>query len=295
MAIPVACRCGRSFSLKDELAGREVRCPQCGETFRVGAPAARPRPQADATFDRDRFLLRQKHLAISEKYVVWDDEGHPILYIERPAHLLRNLLGCLAAFAAAILFAVGVGKAAIAATDETLKVVLGTVAGVGAIFVLFAVAIALYKRRHATVYRDTTKTEPLLEILQDQKIHLVRGTYTVNDAAGRLLATLHKNYVYNLFRKRWYCRGPDGSLLCVAKEDSLILSLMRRWLGPLFGFLRTNFVILEPGTDRVIGEFNRKFTILDRYVLDMTADPRRALDRRIALALGVMLDTGERR
>ena len=45
----------------------------------------------------------------------------------------------------------------------------------------------------------------------------------------------------------------------------------------------------------VIGEFKRKFTILDRYVLDMTSDPQRLMDRRIALALGVMLDTGERR
>jgi len=43
------------------------------------------------------------------------------------------------------------------------------------------------------------------------------------------------------------------------------------------------------------GEFNRKLTILDRYVLDMRADTTRSLDRRIALALGVMLDTGERR
>ena len=34
---------------------------------------------------------------------------------------------------------------------------------------------------------------------------------------------------------------------------------------------------------------------LDRYVLDMSGDLSRTLDRRIALALGVMLDTGERR
>ena len=40
---------------------------------------------------------------------------------------------------------------------------------------------------------------------------------------------------------------------------------------------------------------NRKFTVLDRYVLDLTADEERALDRRIALASGIMLDTGERR
>jgi len=45
----------------------------------------------------------------------------------------------------------------------------------------------------------------------------------------------------------------------------------------------------------VVGEFNRKFTLLDRYVLDLKADGARVLDRRVALALGVMLDTGERR
>jgi hypothetical protein len=45
----------------------------------------------------------------------------------------------------------------------------------------------------------------------------------------------------------------------------------------------------------VVGEFRRKLTILDRYVLDLTADRARAFDRRVAVALGVMLDTGERR
>ncbi len=73
-----------------------------------------------------------------------------------------------------------------------------------------------------------------------------------------------------------------------------MLSLLRRVLGTFFGFLRTNFLFLGPGGE-VLGEFNRKFTLLDRYVLDLTADPERTLDRRLALAAGVMLDTGERR
>jgi len=63
----------------------------------------------------------------------------------------------------------------------------------------------------------------------------------------------------------------------------------------LFGLLRTNFVIFQGESDLVVGEFNRKFTLLDRYVLDLNQDPRRQFDRRGALALGVMLDTGERR
>ena len=48
-------------------------------------------------------------------------------------------------------------------------------------------------------------------------------------------------------------------------------------------------------SETIIGEFNRKFTLLDRYVLDLTRDPGITLDRRVALALGGMLDTGERR
>jgi len=73
---------------------------------------------------------------------------------------------------------------------------------------------------------------------------------------------------------------------------------LRRVLGSLFGLLRTNFILLrlDPGSAGVVfGEFNRKFTILDRYVLDLTSDPEHSLDRRVALALGVMLDTGEGR
>lgn len=49
--------------------------------------------------------------------------------------------------------------------------------------------------------------------------------------------------------------APDGTVLYLAKEDSLILSMLRRFIGPLFG----------------------------------------TFDRRLAPALGVMLDTGERR
>ena len=87
----------------------------------------------------------------------------------------------------------------------------------------------------------------------------------------------------------------ERMVLVVAKEDSLILSLLRRLLGPMLGLLRTNFVILRPNSDTIIGEFNRKLTLFDRYVLDMSADRMHELDRRLAIALGVMLDTGERR
>ena len=64
------------------------------------------------------------------------------------------------------------------------------------------------------------------------------------------------------------------------------------------GLLRTNFILVVPeveGVESTRGEFNRKFTVFDRYVLDMSRDRPRMIDRRLAVALGVLLDTGENR
>jgi hypothetical protein len=40
MPIPLDCACGRSLRVKDELAGRKVKCPQCGGVLAVPEPPA---------------------------------------------------------------------------------------------------------------------------------------------------------------------------------------------------------------------------------------------------------------
>lgn len=296
MSVRVGCECGTSFELKDELAGKVVRCPQCSRENRVPGAAVAVQVQADPVFDRDIFLLRQQLLKISEKYDVADERGKNIIYIERPAHLAQNLGAGLAAaivgFGIFALFTSVADENPPESVAGAILIGLGLVLGFAA---ALAVAVPLSAKRHVTFYRDGSKREILLDIIQDKKWQLINRTYTMRDFRGQPLARLAKNWLYNLFRKRWYVYGPDGGLLYVAKEDSVILSLARRFLGPVFGFLRTNFIILRPDSQDVVGEFKRKFTILDRYVLDMSGDRERLMDRRIALGLGVMLDTGERR
>jgi hypothetical protein len=90
MTITVNCRCGAQYNLKDEYSGKTVKCEQCNTTIAV--PHLTIKSQSDPVFDQDKFLLRQKHFAISAKYDVWNEQGKPILFIERPAHLMRNLL-----------------------------------------------------------------------------------------------------------------------------------------------------------------------------------------------------------
>ena len=267
------------------------------------APAAAPPPSnlsADAIFDRDRFLLRQE-IAVREKYRVWDEYERPLLYIERPRHVLRNVVGVLAVALISALLFVAFLTLAVTAPSLLARLFFGLLTVIAFGFLLVA-PVAVSKKRHTTIYRDEQKREAVLRILQDHKFRVINATYTITDVDGEVLARLRKNYLYNLIRRRWYCYRPDQTLLCVVKEDSLVRSILRRLffqtglLGLVFmAFVRTNFVILASDSATPLGVFNRKMTILDRYVLDMSADIGRMLDRRVALALGVMLDTGERR
>jgi hypothetical protein len=292
--IVVACPCGEVYELKPEYAGRLLECSVCARHLRAGrGPSATrpPSPDTDPAFDRDVFLLRERVLTITSKYEVLADDGTPILYVERPTYPVRTVLGYLAGIVAG---ATVLGMTASTAGERTVDAVMALLGWALGIVTFVIVSMSVRPRRHVTVYRDESRRAPLLRVLQDQRVALLVRTYTVTLPDGTPLARLRKNYAHNVLRKRWSIAAPEGPLLALAVEDSVVLSLLRRVLGTFFGFLRTNFLFLGPGGD-VLGEFNRKFTLLDRYVLDLTADPDRTFDRRLALAAGVMLDTGERR
>lgn len=252
------------------------------------------RCSADPLFDRDLYLLRQKHLSAEAKYFVFDDAGQPLAFVERPSHVTHNVLAVIGAVAAAagafVLLAVAADM-----NRGVLRSLLGALALPAAVAVLLVGSVALSRRRHVTFYRGAARDERVLEVRQDSKLQLLHASYTIRDADGRPLARLRKDPMASLVRKRWEIRGLDGAVLYVAYEDSVFVALLRRVLGPFFGLLRTNFVFIHATTRRQIGELRRKLTILDRYVLDLTWDRRREMDRRYALALGVMLDTGELR
>jgi uncharacterized protein YxjI len=294
MAVSVTCECSNTFSLKDEFAGRLVKCPSCDTTIRAGTTEFTATSQADPVFGRDVFLLRQQALRINERYDISDEQGQPLLFVERPAYLLRNIGGLLVGFVASFAWACVLILAAQAIGVGLLADLLAILAIVGFIPILVIVGTRLGKKRHVSFYTREDRSERVLEVLQDSKLHFVVATYTVQDADGTVLARFRKNYLYNLVRRKWDILRPDGTVEWVAREDSIILSLVRRFV-PFMGLIRTNFIFQPAGKEQVIGEFRRKFTILDRYVLDLTADRARAFDRRVAVALGVMLDTGERR
>ena len=292
--IVVACPCGEVYEVRQEFAGRLLECPTCLRHLRAGPPprtARPPAPDVDHAFDRDVFLLRERIFTITSKYEVWAEDGTPMLYVERPTYPIRTLVAFFVAIVTTLLVIGWAGAPLAREGSEGFLLLVFPLAA----FVFLMVSMSLRPLRHVTIYRDESRREPLLRVLQDQRVAFLTRTYTIVTAAGDPLAKLRKTYLHNVIRKRWYVQSPAGAPMAMAIEDSMVLSLLRRVLGPFFGFLRTNFVFVRGQDDEVFGEFNRKFTLLDRYVLDLSADAERTFDRRIALALGVMLDTGERR
>lgn len=313
MPIIVTCSCGATATVPDAYAGRTGQCNACKQPITVPAAPAmqtqaqqpqsvnKPAPSTtaqdsrpDPLFDRNIFLLRQKHLAINEKYAVWDEQGNALLFVERPAHLLRNLLALFSGLVAGgVVFSLlGFSYQVVPQSLQVGYLLLGCLF---AFLTVLMVYIRLEQKRHVTFYRDETKCAKLLTVRQDKKLELITATFTVLDSNDKLLGTFSKNYLYDILRKRWECRDRTGNLLFIAREDSIIKSILRRLFGPLLGLLRINFILCDPVSNNLLGVFNRSFTILDRYVLDMGDDSRKRIDRRLALAMGVMLDTGERR
>src|SRR5439155_11389073 len=100
--------------------------------------------------------------------------------------------------------------------------------GYGFAFAVFVVvSMSARPLRHVTIYRDDSRRDTILRVLQDQRVAVLVRTYTVTTGDGTVLARLRKNYVYNLVRKRWAVESPAGAVMALAVEEAIVLSLPR--------------------------------------------------------------------
>lgn len=233
--------------------------------------------------------VRQKVFTIAEKYYVTDEHGQGRFYVVRPPHIGLNMVASLCAFAVMIVFLVTAYRLLFGA-GQILPAILVFIIG-GNIAALTRLLLAPY--RDITIYTDETETVPVLRVTQENKLALYRR-YAIHDAMGNLIAEARRNTIASVFRRRWKVYTPSDGMICLVEEDSLMLALLRRWLGSFWGLLRTNFDFRLPDGHRV-GEFNRKLAIIDSYFLDLRQDPWYLLDRRVCLAMAILLDTAEGR
>ncbi|PWI46602.1 hypothetical protein CEE45_16040 [Candidatus Heimdallarchaeota archaeon B3_Heim] len=151
---------------------------------------------------------------------------------------------------------------------------------------------------------DTTEGKEALTI-QDDAMFDAFGKFSIIDPnSGAVLAVLKRHFFRSLLREKWTIRDPKTSEeLVTVQARSLPISLVRnlRWLPILnafdffIQFIRLQWDFLDCQTGKKIGYFDRKFTIGDNYILDFQADTENKIDSRVAVGLGVVLDTAESR
>ena len=161
--------------------------------------------------------------------------------------------------------------------------------------------VGWFGRSTITVFSDDSKTEALLSLTQDHLWEMFHQNYTVADARGQVIARCSRNNLTSLLRRGWRIMDPGGAVTARAREASLLLCIVRRVIDliPFIGgIVRTDFDFLvraDDGQEERIGAFRSRFSIFDKYVLDLSADPECKLDRRVALGVGILLDTAEKR
>jgi uncharacterized protein YxjI len=153
-------------------------------------------------------------------------------------------------------------------------------------------------KEHIRFFADDSESQELFHIQAQTWLDTGGSRYDVVDAHEGKIGLLHHVFGKSLLRSTWSVENAAGEEVAVARERSQLAAILRRVIDfvPDYGGLIPipyNFEVLAG--DRVIGGMNRKFRLRDRYVLDLAADPDRALDRRLAIALAIGLDTLQNR
>jgi hypothetical protein len=152
-------------------------------------------------------------------------------------------------------------------------------------------------REDIRFYADEQETQEIFRIKARSILDIGGSRYDVT-AGEQKLGSLEHAFGKSLLRSTWIVRGPNDEEVAVAQERSVPMAILRRVIDfvPEVGGLIPipyNFDILVGAMK--IGGMDRKFQLRDRYVLDVSGDESRVLDRRLAVALAIGLDTLQNR
>lgn len=145
-------------------------------------------------------------------------------------------------------------------------------------------------------FADETKSQEVMRILARQRFD-PRARYDIALADGTELGQIQKVFGKSLLRSTYSIFDAGGRLVATAREKNLGVALFRRLVGLIpyvgdfadwlpiaydFEFLRGE---QEIGINR-----RRRFKWRDIYDIDFSADPERTIDRRLVLAVTVGMD-----
>jgi uncharacterized protein YxjI len=145
-------------------------------------------------------------------------------------------------------------------------------------------------REDIRVYADESKSRELL-LIQARQILDFSAAYDVIDSQSKLkVGVLRRKGLKSIVQDEWELLNASDQPVGILHEDSMLQALLRRFL--LGTFLPQNYDLLLGDTR--VADLRQRFNLF-RYELDIdcSMDTARRLDRRLAIAAGILLATVE--
>lgn len=159
----------------------------------------------------------------------------------------------------------------------------------GGALVAFSEQKAFKLKEDVRIYADESKSRELMSIRARTVIDF-SAVYDVYDSAtGQAIGSLGRRGMNSILRDEWAVSDAAGNQVAVLIEDSMGLALIRRFLSNL---VPQKYDVFMP--DATVGQ---KVASLDQdfnpfvYKLnvDFSFDPQRRLDRRMGIAMAILL------
>ncbi|MGH3031508.1 MAG: hypothetical protein ACRDNE_12250 [Gaiellaceae bacterium] len=140
-------------------------------------------------------------------------------------------------------------------------------------------------------FADESESEELFRIKARALLEL-GGRYDVVTPDGTRLGVLEKVFGRSLLRSTWRVLDAQEQEVAFGQEKSVPLAVLRRVIDlvPYGEFVPIVFQFTIHMDGREVGEMRRPVGLRDRYILRLSGDPDRRIDRRVAVALSVALD-----
>jgi hypothetical protein len=305
--IKVVGPCGATYHFKSEYSGVLMQCPSCRKVYRVpdvgGARfsdiqrllirkegvTAEVEPEGIRPPWQRRYEMRQEVWTLDEIYGFYESGKPELLTLAERRRRLHNV----AVYAVLVSFLFG----AALLVKTGMWPLAGGLFGVALAALVIVNAICLrfkFFKRHIVFYSGHDRLRPEFRVRDMTRLEFPKARFRVEDNEGNKIGHLVKPWFGDVLRSPWWIYDQHGHLVFIVQEESLVLSLLRRIFVAKLWWFRTNFVLLEPTTEELCGEFTREWTLKDHYVLDLTEN-RTEVDVRILWALSALLDSAERR
>jgi hypothetical protein len=135
-------------------------------------------------------------------------------------------------------------------------------------------------------FADEQESEELFRI-KARRVIEIGGRYDVTAPDDARIGVLEKRFAKSLIRSAWRLLGANEEVVAEAQERNIVIAILRRIQDAIP--LPYHFTITVDG--RAVGGVHRHFTLRDRYTLDLSSDVDRRIDRRLAVAFAVGVDT----